>query len=57
MAHRNKRRVSGNTTKGDRIVIFGVSANGTAEANARAKGCFGKSWDEKQYSFRQKKVK
>jgi hypothetical protein len=54
MAHRNKRRVGGNTAKGDRIVISGVSENGNAVANARAKGCFGKSHGEKCYAERLK---
>jgi hypothetical protein len=57
MAHKNKRRVGGNTTKGDRIVISGVSANGNVVANARAKGCFGKSYGEKCYDERLKKSK
>jgi hypothetical protein len=57
MAHRNKRKVSGKTSKDDRITISGVSANGNAAANARAKGCFGKSWGEKSYSAWQKKDK
>ena len=49
MAKRSKRRqVGGETPKGERITVKGVSSNGCANANARAKGCFGKSTAEQK---------
>ena len=48
MAKKSKRRqVGGETMKGDRITVGGVSSNGRALVNAKAKGCFGKSHAEK----------
>ena len=42
MGRNSKRRqVGGTTTDGNRIAIGGVSSNGCAVRNARAKGCFG----------------
>jgi hypothetical protein len=39
--NRYRRQVCGKTTKDDVITVSGVSANGNAVENARAKGCFG----------------
>jgi hypothetical protein len=40
--------VGGTTPQGERITISHVSSSGGAVANARAKGCFGKSNAEKK---------
>jgi hypothetical protein len=57
MAHRSKRRVSSNTSKGDKITVTGISANGNVATNVRANGCFGKSWGGKPYQAWQKNQK
>jgi hypothetical protein len=46
--NRYRRQVGGKTSGDDSIQIPGVSANGNATVNARAKGCFGKSTAEKK---------
>ena len=46
--YKKRRQVGGETTKGDRITVGGVSRNGGALKNAKAKGCFGNPLKEKR---------